>query len=431
MEAHAPETDQYRERRFELVVIGCGYVGLPLIVEAARSGLVCAGLDSSAEVVADLSVGRSHVDDVTDGDVAELVDSGVVFTTDARILAAADATLICVPTPLDGDRSPDLTFVLAAAEAIADHLHEGQLVVLESTTYPGTTDGVVREVLERSGLIAGKDFSLAFSPERIDPGNQRFGMRNTPKVVGGLTERCTERAAALYGRYVDEVVTVSGTREAEMAKLLENTYRHVNIALVNEMAVFSHDLGIDLWEAIRAAATKPFGFAAFYPGPGVGGHCIPIDPNYLSFSVRELGYQFRFVELAQEVSNRMPAYVVARLQNALNAVGKPVKGSRILVLGLSYKADISDDRETPARPLIRALRRLGAVVVGHDPHLDAFDVDGEPVMLANDLEEELSRADVSLLLQPHATYDLDLVAQLSDLVFDTRGMMRHPNVERL
>lgn len=418
-------------RRFDLVVIGCGYVGLPLIVEAAKAGLRSVGLDASAEVVAGLAGGRSHVDDVSDEEVRVLLELGVEFTSDTSVLGDAEVSVICVPTPLDGDRSPDLTYVLAATRSIAETLGAGQLVVLESTTYPGTTDGVVREILEQSGMKAGVDFNLAFSPERIDPGNPHFGLKNTPKVVGGATAQCTDRATAFYARFIDQVVAVSGTREAEMAKLLENTYRHVNIALVNEMAVFSHDLGIDLWEVIRAAATKPFGFAAFYPGPGVGGHCIPIDPNYLSYSVRELGYQFRFVELAQEISNRMPTYVVARVQNALNDVGKPVRGSRILVLGLSYKADISDDRETPARPLIRALRRLGAVVIGHDPHLESFAVDGAEVALADDLEAELSEADMTLLVQTHSAYDLDLVARLSSLVFDTRGVMRHDNVERL
>ena len=305
------------------------------------------------------------------------------------------------------------------------------LVVLESTTYPGTTDGELREILERSGLRAGTDFHLAFSPERIDPGNPTFGLRNTPKVVGGYTDHCTTAAVALYERFVDVVVPVSGPREAEMAKLLENTYRHVNIALVNEMAVFCHELGIDLWESIRAAETKPFGFAAFRPGPGVGGHCIPIDPNYLSHQVRTLGYQFRFVELAQEISNRMPAYVVARLQEVLNEVSKPVRGSRVVVLGLTYKPDIADDRETPATAVIRNLRRLGADVVAHDPHLDSFSVDDQAVAMVDDLTAELRDCDVALLLQTHSSYDLDEIAATAPMVFDTRGRMRHDNVRRL
>ena len=415
----------------ELVVVGLGYVGLPVVVEASRSGLRCVGFDVSSSVVAALSSGRSHVDDIDDHEVAEIVAGGTSFSEDPVCFDGAEVIVVCVPTPLKDDRTPDLSSVESASRTIAAHLRPGTLVVLESTTYPGTTDGLVREILETSGLRAGVDFHLAFSPERIDPGNPTFTLKNTPKVVGGLTPACTERAAAFYGRFVDEVVPVSGPREAEMAKLLENTYRHVNIALVNEMAVFSHDLGIDLWEAIRAAETKPFGFAAFRPGPGVGGHCIPIDPNYLSHQVRSLGYQFRFVELAQEISGRMPNYVVARVQDALNDVGLPVRGTRVLVLGLTYKPDIADARESPATGVIRHLRRLGADVVAHDPFLDSFVVDGEPVAMAHDLDDALATCGIAVLLQTHSRYDLDEVARLAPVVFDTRGRMRHPNVYRL
>ncbi len=415
----------------ELVVVGLGYVGLPVLVEASASGMRCVGLDLDSDKVSSLAAGRSYIDDISDEQVARALDAGASFTTDLSCLGAADAIVICVPTPLDEHQAPDLSAVTAVAAAIASRLAPGTLVVLESTTYPGTTDGLLRETLEGSGLRAGTDFHLAFSPERIDPGNPTFGLRNTPKVVGGYTEACTEAAMALYGRFVDVVVPVSGPREAEMAKLLENTYRHVNIALVNEMAVFCHELGIDLWESIRAAETKPFGFAAFRPGPGVGGHCIPIDPNYLSHQVRTLGYQFRFVELAQEISNRMPAYVVARVQEVLNEVSKPVRGSRVLVLGLTYKPDIADDRETPATAVIRNLRRLGADVAAHDPHLDSFAVDGQAVAMVDDLTAELRACDLALLLQTHSSYDLDEIASAAPLVFDTRGRMRHDNVRRL
>lgn len=414
-----------------VVVIGLGYVGLPLVMEAVRQGISCIGLDVDSEKIASLNGGRSHVDDISDSEVETALAAGFSATTDPACLADADVAVICVPTPLDEHQAPDLRAVRSAAAMIRDHLHEGMLVVLESTTYPGTTDGPVREVLEESGLVAGADFALAFSPERIDPGNPTFGLRNTPKVVGGLTSACTDRAVAFYSRIVEQVVRVGGTREAEMAKLLENTYRHVNIALVNEMAIFSHELGIDLWESIAAAATKPFGFAAFYPGPGVGGHCIPIDPNYLSHQVRSLGYQFRFVELAQEISNRMPSYVVSRVQNALNSASKPVRGSRILLLGLTYKPDIADDRETPAREVVRGFRDLGADVVGHDPHLAEFSVDGEPLNLVDDLQSALAEADIVVLLQTHAAYDLDDLAKHSQLLFDTRGRLRGENVERL
>jgi nucleotide sugar dehydrogenase len=339
--------------------------------------------------------------------------------------------VICVPTPLQDDHSPDLAYVFSAAEAIANHLRRGSLVVLESTTYPGTTDGPVREILERSGLSAGVDFHLAFSPERIDPGNEEYGVRNTPKVVGGLTPACTDRAVDFYRRFITTVVPTVGLREAELAKLLENTYRHVNIALVNEMAVFCHELDIDLWAAIDAARTKPFGFEAFYPGPGVGGHCIPIDPNYLSYRVRSLGYPFRFVELAQEISGRMPAYIVTRVVLALNADGKPVQGSRLLVLGVTYKANISDTRETPATPIVRRLRELGGVVLAHDPHVDGFAVDGEAVTMVDDLDEAVAAADLVLVLQAHDAYDLDAIAASAKHVLDTRGRLRGANVSRL
>ena len=415
----------------ELVVVGLGYVGLPVLIEASASGVRCVGLDLDSDKVSALAAGRSYIDDISDDQVTRALAGGASFTTDVSCLGAADAVVICVPTPLDEHQAPDLSAVTAVAAAIASRLAPGTLVVLESTTYPGTTDGVLREILEGSGLRAGTDFNLAFSPERIDPGNPTFGLRNTPKVVGGYTGACTDAAVALYERFVDVVVPVSGPREAEMAKLLENTYRHVNIALVNEMAVFCHELGIDLWESIRAAETKPFGFAAFRPGPGVGGHCIPIDPNYLSHQVRTLGYQFRFVELAQEISNRMPAYVVARLQEVLNEVSKPVRGSRVVVLGLTYKPDIADDRETPATAVIRNLRRLGADVAAHDPYLDSFSVDDQAVAMVDDLTAELRACDVALLLQTHSSYDLDEIAATAPLVFDTRGRMRHGNVRRL
>ncbi|MEI2704319.1 MAG: nucleotide sugar dehydrogenase [Ilumatobacteraceae bacterium] len=414
-----------------LVVIGLGYVGLPLAVAAAARGYRTVGLDTNAAVVERLNAGRSHVDDISDAQLAEALGNGFRATTDATAIASAATVVICVPTPLDEHQAPDLDAVRAAAAATASHLTLGALVVLESTTYPGTTDGPVREILETSGLVAGREFALAFSPERIDPGNHTYTLTNTPKVVGGYTTACGDRAEAFYGRIVDEVVRTAGCREAELAKLLENTYRHVNIALVNEMAVFSHELGIDLWDAIRAASSKPFGFEAFYPGPGVGGHCIPIDPNYLSYQVRRLGYPFRFVELAQEVSGRMPAYVVARAQSMLNGVSKSVRGSTITVLGLTYKANVADERETPARPIIRRLLDLGAKVVAVDPYVRTFDVDGVVLDVAADADEACARCDLALVLQGHRQFDLDAVARRAALVLDTRGSMSGANVERL
>jgi UDP-N-acetyl-D-glucosamine dehydrogenase len=407
---------------FDLAVIGLGYVGLPLAQEACRAGLSVAGVDVSERAVTGLRAGRSHVDDLSDDDVAGMLAAGFTPTTDPAVLAQAATVIICVPTPLSEDGGPDLTAVLAATDSVAAHLQPGTLVVLESTTYPGTTETLVRPGLERGGLRVGVDFYLAFSPERIDPGNARFGFRNTPKVVGGSTPACTERVAQFYGRLVDTVVVARGTREAEMAKLLENTYRHVNIALVNEMAMFCHELGIDLWDVIRCAGTKPFGFQAFYPGPGVGGHCIPIDPNYLSYTVRaQLGYPFRFVELAQETNNRMPAYVVRRAQDLLNSDARAVRGASILLLGVTYKPDIADQRESPARPITRLLRELGAEVSYHDPFVPQWSVDDLTLRSVSDLDSALAQADLVLLLQPHASYDVEVLAAKSRRVLDTRG----------
>ncbi|NYH93533.1 nucleotide sugar dehydrogenase [Actinopolymorpha rutila] len=360
-----------------------------------------------------------------------MLAAGLTVTTDAEeALSSVGTVVICVPTPLDDDGGPDLTAVRSAAASVADHLRPGMLVVLESTTYPGTTDEVVRPILEKSGLTAGVQFALAFSPERIDPGNPTYGLRNTPKVVGGHTAHCTERAVDFYGRICDQVVRAKGTREAEMAKLLENTYRHVNIALVNEMAIFCHELGIDLRDAIEAAATKPFGFQAFYPGPGVGGHCIPIDPNYLSYKVKRLGYPFRFVELAQEINQRMPSYVAQRVQDLVNDAGKSVRGSTVLILGVTYKPNIADQRESPSRPVARRLRRMGTNLVFHDPYVTEWEVDGEPVPRVDDLDDALATADLALLLQDHAGYDARTLSR-ARLLFDTRGRVRDGTAEVL
>ena len=415
-----------------LTIVGLGYVGLPLAQEACRSGFNVVGLDVSEAVVEGLNSGISHIDDLSADDVATMLAAGFRATTDAGCVSSSQVVVICVPTPLSDDGTPDLAAVVSATTAVGARMTQGTLVVLESTTYPGTTDTTVGPLLEElSGLTAGVDFALAYSPERIDPGNPVYGLRNTPKVVGGLTAECTERAVSFYGELVDTVVPTVGMREAELAKLLENTYRHVNIALMNELAVFCHELGVDLWASIEAAKTKPFGFQAFYPGPGVGGHCIPIDPNYLSWVVRSLGYRFRFVELAQEVSERMPAYVAKRVQDALNADRKAVNGADILLLGVSYKPDVSDQRETPARPLIKLLREMGADVRYNDPHVDEFRVDGDLVEAADDLATAVSEADIVVLLQPHRLILEADVMGAARRIFDTSGVLDGPNVERL
>jgi nucleotide sugar dehydrogenase len=423
-----------------LVVVGLGYVGLPLAQAACNAGLRVTGLDLNEDLISGLNAGKSHVDDLNEADVNVMLSKGFIATADASVLALADVTVICVPTPLSDEGGPDLSAVISATRGVSKWVHEGMLVVLESTTYPGTTDEVVLPILEESGLRAGIDFDLAFSPERIDPGNPVYGMTNTPKVVGGHTPRATKRAAEFYGHFVDEVVLAKGTREAEMAKLLENTYRHVNIALMNELVEFAHLLDIDLWDAINCASTKPFGFQAFYPGPGVGGHCIPIDPNYLSHHVKTvLGRPFRFVELAQEINAGMPNYVRLRIQDALNDQSKALKGANILLLGVTYKPDIADQRESPVRPLARDLVEKGSKVRFFDPFVAEWNIDSEHgknaddrIMLGEkDLVAAIKFADVVVLLQPHKSIDLDAVKREARMILDTRGKLDGANVIRL
>lgn len=418
--------------RQNVVVVGQGYVGLPLAIEAARAGHTTTGLDLDAEVVSRLSSGISHVDDISDDEIRAALGHGYRPSAETAVLAEADVIAICVPTPLSADGSPDMAAVQHAVEDVARFAKPGALVILESTTYPGTTDNLVRPVLEASGRQIDRDFFLAFSPERIDPGNQQYRLRNTPKVVGGVTAESTRRAGQFYQGFVDTVVPVKGAKEAESAKLLENTYRHVNIALVNEMVRFCRELDIDLWEVIRAASTKPFGFQPFYPGPGVGGHCIPIDPNYLSYEVkRQLGQPFRFIELAQEINESMPRYVVDRLQDALNDAGKPVRGSRVLILGVTYKPNIADQRESPAKPIATLLARKGARLTFHDPHVDEWSVEGEPIPRVDDLVTAVSTAEAVLLLQAHREYDANELVGRAQLFFDTRGVSTHPAAIRL
>ena len=416
----------------DVAIIGQGYVGLPLAQEASKVGVKVLGFDINQGVVDALNSGVSHIDDLSDDDIRAMLDAGFEATTDPSRLDEVKTIVICVPTPLSEDGGPDLGPINSAVGTIAEHLQPGQTIILESTTYPGTTDEVVRPALEAGGLEAGKDFFLAFSPERIDPGNEQFGAKNTPKVVGGHTPACGDAAAAFYGQFVDTVVRAKGTREAETAKLLENTYRHINIALVNEMARFCHDLDIDLWDVIAAAKTKPFGFQAFYPGPGVGGHCIPIDPNYLSYNVRaKLGYPFRFVELAQEINATMPAYVVQRAQNILNEDSKSLRGSTVLLLGVTYKPDIADQRESPAVPLAQQLIAKGATV----QYFDAKVADWRAVPEAervDDLDAAVTAADLTVLVQNHKSFDVEALASTAQRFFDTRGVAEDSDkVERL
>ena len=416
------------------VIVGLGYVGLPLAQAATSSGIEVVGLDLNQQIVDGLNSGVSHIDDLSNDEIAALVAGGFLATNDSSAIAEADVVVICVPTPLDDSGSPDLTAVIAATKAVGRHMSPGLTVVLESTTYPGTTEEMLKPLLEVDGLVCGEDFFLAFSPERIDPGNERYNITNTPKVVGGVTPACTTKAAGFYSQFITEVVTARGPREAETAKLLENTYRHVNIALVNEMAQFCFAMGIDIWDVIRLAKTKPFGFQSFSPSAGVGGHCIPIDPNYLAYKVRaELDRPFRFVELAEEINQGMPPYVSRRVQDLLNNHSKAVRGSTVLLLGVTYKANISDRRESPSVPLAKKLLDLGCTLQYHDPYVENWVDNGVEIERVDDLAAGLAEADAVIVVQAHREYvdASDVIGRTGTPILDTTGKFSGTNVERL
>jgi UDP-N-acetyl-D-glucosamine dehydrogenase len=423
--AYVSLESKLNDRTAQLGVIGLGYVGLPLAVEFARAGFLVTGIDVDRSKVESLNRGVSYVQDVPDQWLAPLVREGrFKATTDYSVLANCDTVDICVPTPLGKTRDPDLSFVNDALERIAAYLHPGMLVVLESTTYPGTTDEVIQPRLEQTGLKVGQDFHLAFSPERVDPGNPLYLTKQIPKVVGGTTPECTRLAALLYGACLERVVSVSSPRVAEMVKLLENTFRSVNIGLVNEIALFCDRVGIDVWEVIEAAATKPFGFMPFYPGPGLGGHCIPIDPLYLSWKARAAGFETRFIELADQVNSNMPHHVVEKVSLALNSIRRSVNGSRVLVLGVAYKADIDDIRESPALDIVKLLAAMGAEVSFHDPRIPRLEV-GEIRMESTELSDEVLReADCVVIVTAHKTIDYRHVLAESRLVVDTRNALK-------
>ncbi|MFW6039746.1 MAG: nucleotide sugar dehydrogenase [Gemmatimonadota bacterium] len=403
-------------------VIGLGYVGLPLGVAFAEAGLRTLGFDVQADVVAGINEGRSHILDVTSERLAALTESGALEATlDFGRLAEADAIVICVPTPLSKTDDPDMSYILAASESVRANLRPGQLVVLESTTYPGTTREMVQPMLEETGLAAGADFFLAFSPERVDPGNATWSIQNTPKIVGGLTPACHELAVALYREALENIVEVSSPEVAELAKILENTFRAVNIGLVNEMAVISDRLGIDVWEVIDAAATKPYGFMRFFPGPGLGGHCIPVDPHFLAWKMKTLHYRTRFIELAAEINAEMPRYVVERVAEALNRVRKPLNGSDVLLLGMSYKPDVDDVRESPAFDIAQLLRRRGARVAYHDPYVDEVRVDGGTERSVELTAERLAGADAVVITTDHRCVDYGFVTEHAEIVVDPRN----------
>jgi UDP-N-acetyl-D-glucosamine dehydrogenase len=415
--------DRIEDGSAVLGVVGLGYVGLPLAVEMAKAGHRVIGFEVSAEKTAEVNAGRSYIPDVPTEELAALVEAGLLeATTEFARVAETDAVAICVPTPLNEMKEPDTSYMESAARAVAPHLHSDVLVTLESTTYPGTTEEVIQPILEAHGRRVGEDLYLAFSPERVDPGNPVFQTRNTPKVVGGVTPACTKHAVALYSRYIDTVVPVSTTRVAEMTKLLENTFRGVNIALVNELLLLCERMDINLWEVIDAAKTKPFGFTAFYPGPGLGGHCIPIDPLYLSWKARQYDFRTEFIDLSGRINENMPYYVIRRLMEALNTQEKSLKGSRVLMLGVAYKADIDDMRESPAIKVAELLHEMGAEIVYHDPHVPSFSVGGLPVERVGLTPEVVAAADVALIITGHKAVDYDVVFDAASLVLDTRNV---------
>ena len=413
--------DHFRSGDLIVGVVGLGYVGLPLSVEIARSGLGAVGFDVDSETVDRINGGVSHIEDVTTEELAEVLATGrLEATTDMARLAECDAISISVPTPLSKTNDPDVSFVIAASEAVAATLRPGQLVVLESTTYPGTTREVLLPALERNGFAVGKDFFLCFSPERVDPGNPVWKTKNTPKVLGGVTPACAEAGLAVYERFIDTMVAVSSTEAAEMVKILENTFRAVNIAMVNEVALIADRLDVDVWEVIEAAATKPFGFMKFTPGPGLGGHCIPVDPHYLAWKMRTLDYRTRFIELASEINSEMPEFVVGKVRSALNARKKAVNGARILVLGVAYKRDVNDIRESPALDIIRLLAADGADLAYHDPFVPELAEEDLLLSSVSLTDPALAEADVVVIVTDHTDVDYARVLDEAPVVVDAR-----------
>jgi UDP-N-acetyl-D-glucosamine dehydrogenase len=430
--------DKIRTRKARTGVVGLGYVGLPLAVELAKAGFHTTGIDLDARKVQSVNDGRSYIPDVPTADVQSLQARGLLdATTDFAIVKELDTINICVPTPLRKTKDPDMSYIVSAVEGIAKHLHPGMLIILESTTYPGTTDEVVQPMLEATGLKAGVDFFIAFSPERVDPGNPTFQTHNVPKVVGGFTANCSMLAKELYGTAIETIVPVSSTRVAEMVKLLENTFRAVNIGLVNELALMCDRMNIDVWEVVDAAKTKPFGFMAFYPGPGLGGHCIPIDPFYLSWKAKQTGFDPRFIELAGHINAGMPHYVVDKVSGALNTRRKAVNGSHVLVAGVAYKRDIDDMRESPAMDVMGLLLARGALVSYADPYVPVVHArewsGGYDITAVDMTRGQIAQYDCVVIVTDHRTFDYSALVQEADLIVDTRNAIkeRHPHVFKL
>jgi UDP-N-acetyl-D-glucosamine dehydrogenase len=422
--------EKIRSRTARVGIVGLGYVGLPLAVEFANAGFSVTGIDLSEQKTRSVNTGQSYIGDISTPALAKLVEAGKLrATTDFSIVSELDTINICVPTPLRKTKDPDMSYIVSACEEIAKYIHPGTLIILESTTYPGTTDELVLPMLTASGLKVGEDFFLCFSPERVDPGNPKYQTKNIPKVVGGVTAACTEVGRLFYAQALQTVVPVSSTQVAEMVKLLENTFRMINIGLVNEIAMMCDRIGINVWEVIDAAATKPFGFMPFYPGPGLGGHCIPIDPFYLSWKTKQAGIEARFIELAGYINGQMPHFVVDKVQNALNDAGKPVKGSHIHIMGVAYKRDIDDMRESPALDIAMLLQKRGGKITYSDPHvpqlrLDGLNLDAQP-------ETAAASADCVVIITDHTAFDYKGLAKNAKLIVDTRNALRGVKSENI
>ncbi|MDO9546232.1 MAG: nucleotide sugar dehydrogenase [Pelolinea sp.] len=430
--------EKFNDRSAHIAILGLGYVGLPLAVVFAESGFKVTGIDPITSKVDTLNSGESYIFDISNKQISDLVNSGhLSATTDFSVLSEVDAVSICVPTPLRKTGDPDLSFILSVADTLQEYIHPGLAIVLESTTYPGTTrELILQRLCEESGLNVGEDFFLAFSPERVDPGREDWTTINTPKVIGGITENCLLVTKTWYEQSLEQVVPVSSTEVAEMTKLLENTFRMINIGMVNELAIMCDRLGVDVWEVIDAAATKPFGFMKFQPGPGLGGHCIPIDPLYLSWKLKSLNYSARFIELASEINTGMPRYAVSKIQDALNLQKKSLNGSKILILGVAYKLDIDDLRESPALDVIIYLKQKGAVVSYHDPYIPSIDHEGIRMKSVSDLENEIKAVDCVAIITNHSSYDYDQILKDANMIVDTRNALgdkgkKNPKVVRL
>ncbi|RKY43507.1 MAG: UDP-N-acetyl-D-glucosamine dehydrogenase [Candidatus Neomarinimicrobiota bacterium] len=426
--------EKIKNKSAKVGIIGLGYVGLPLAMEFAKEGFSVVGIDVSREKVDKLNQGENYIIDVNDNDLKWAIEKRLFrATTDYSVIKDVDAISICVPTPLRKTKDPDVSFIIAATEELAKFIHKDLIIILESTTYPGTTRELVLPILERSGLKVGRDFYLAFSPERVDPGNPIYKTKNTPKVLGGITKNCTEMAKLLYEQIIEKVVPVSSTESAEMVKLLENTFRSINIGLANEMALMCDRLGVDVWEIIEAAGTKPFGFMKFYPGPGLGGHCIPIDPFYLSWKMKLLNYNAKFIELAGEINSSMPEYVVTLVADGLNMKRKTINGSKVLIIGVSYKKDIDDTRESPALDVMKLLEARGANLEYHDPFVERIVLNGKELRSVDIDENKLKSYDAVVIITDHSNIDYQMIQKYSSIVVDTRNAIkgRYENVLKL